>query len=933
MVARRKNNQSNSNFRQQDSTARKLESDINTASQKQFAQTATVIDGGGDKEKRQGKLQKQHTNQSNHIVHEFKQQESTVNKIERPLETGAQRQFSQSGSVLNNNSTENNNSFANSNINTSSDTHTSSNTNKNKLQKKFSSQEFRQQDNTVNSQEFRQQESTFNKIESTLETGDQRQFSQSGSVLNNNSIENNNSFANSNINTSSDTHTSSNTNKNKLQKKFSSQEFRQQESTFNKIERPLETGDQRQFSQSGSVLNNNSTENNNSFANSNINTSSNTNKKKLQKQFSNQELRQQERTDNKIDGVLQTEQQKQFAQSVKVTDTQQKFVNEKSKHQKLKSSTKQRKRYKLTKQFTEGSIKTASNTLKSGVQKYQKELEKDDEAVKLTSQSITHVANISKATVKKLKEKRLESINFKKAKENPLYKEKPKESSLKKIAKTPVTALKNGAVRYQKELEKGDEGVKLASQSATQISRATKKLIKGTAKINTKSGKLGRQGTKLTQLKLNKGKKLKTEAKTILKKRAIKKKLYYAPKIKSKRRVVASVMSNFSSRMMNLAKSIAAINKLIVTKVLGAKVAAMLGSGLTALIPIILVAALVLIIVGIAGGSSEKSQPISPIGIGSKSFDPTVEQYRALVEAEAAAQGMEAYVNLILAIIQVETRGLGEDIMQSSESLGYGRNTISAQEASVRQGIRYLKSIVEIAKKFGLENDYRLLAQAYNFGSGFAGHVGRMKLPGSYTLDISEHYSKNVVAPSLGNSSGQTRKYVNPTSQRLGKTYLYRNGGNFMYGDLIAEYLGGGGVAGAGITGEFAIVMEELLKYEGYPYAWGGKSPSTSFDCSGLTSWGLAKIGIKIPSYAAAQYDLTVPVDPKDAQPGDLIFFRGTYGGPNHVSHVGFYINETTMYDSSGSDRTKPNSGVGYKNWKSPYWQKYFDSIRRVVRK
>ena len=63
--------------------------------------------------------------------------------------------------------------------------------------------------------------------------------------------------------------------------------------------------------------------------------------------------------------------------------------------------------------------------------------------------------NILEKTIQKLKEKRLESKNFKKAKENPLHKEKPKESSLKKISTIPASALKSGAVKYQSELEKG----------------------------------------------------------------------------------------------------------------------------------------------------------------------------------------------------------------------------------------------------------------------------------------------------------------------------------------------------------------------------------------------------------------------------------------------------------------------------------------------
>lgn len=772
MVNKKTNNRSNSNFRQQDSTARKLENNFDTAAQKQFAQTATVIEGTGNQQKNKGKLQKQHTNKIIHSENEFRQQESTVSKIEKTLETGEQQQLSRSASVLVDNSSDNNGSFA------------SSNPNKSKLQKKFS--------NHVR-EEFKQQEHTVSKIDKVLQTEAQQQFAQSVS---------------------------------KIEVKDSN------------------------------------------------------NQGKLKNQFGT--------ADNL---------------------------------QKTNSSVK-KKKYKLHKELAKGSLSTLNNNFKNGIQKYQKELEKDDEAVKFASQSITQTAKtakLSKTAIRKLKEKRLESVNFKKAKNNPLYKEKPKESSLKKISKTPVTVLKNstknGAIRYQKELEKDDVGVKLASQSATQISKATKKLTKGVTKINTKSGKLGKQETKLTQFRLNRRKRLKTESKAVLQKKTIKKKLYYAPK--SKKKAVAGTMTSFSNRMSNVFKNIAKFNRMLVTRLLGAKVAAWLGSGLAAALPLIIVAALVLTIVGVMGGSSEQNQPI----IGSKNLSPEVEQWRSLVEAEAAAQGMEKYVNLILAIIQVETGGKGtRDIMQSSESAGYPRNYWSTEEESIRQGIKHLKNIVNMVKPFGLENDYKLLAQAYNFGTAFATYV--VKLGGLFNLDIAEQYSREVVAPSLGNHSGETYSYVNATSKRVGKTYLYRNGGNFLYAELVSEYLGGA----AGVTGDFAIVVAELEKYIGWEYVWGGKNPSTGFDCSGFVSWGLKQIGINLPSYAASQYDLTVPIDPSEAQPGDLIFFKGTYGGPNHISHVGFYIDENTMLDSNGS-------GVGYHSWKDSYWQSHFAGIRRIVNK
>jgi cell wall-associated NlpC family hydrolase len=73
------------------------------------------------------------------------------------------------------------------------------------------------------------------------------------------------------------------------------------------------------------------------------------------------------------------------------------------------------------------------------------------------------------------------------------------------------------------------------------------------------------------------------------------------------------------------------------------------------------------------------------------------------------------------------------------------------------------------------------------------------------------------------------------------------------------------------------------LRYLGIPYLWGGASPSTGFDCSGLVMYVYAQLGISLPHYAAAQYQLGTPVDRSELQPGDLVFFDA-------LDHVGIYI-------------------------------------------
>jgi cell wall-associated NlpC family hydrolase len=80
-----------------------------------------------------------------------------------------------------------------------------------------------------------------------------------------------------------------------------------------------------------------------------------------------------------------------------------------------------------------------------------------------------------------------------------------------------------------------------------------------------------------------------------------------------------------------------------------------------------------------------------------------------------------------------------------------------------------------------------------------------------------------------------------------------------------------------------AQVVAIAMQYLGIPYKWGGASPATGFDCSGLTMYVFAQVGVSLPHYAAAQYGMGVPVSKGQLQPGDLVFFRG-------LGHMGMYI-------------------------------------------
>ena len=118
----------------------------------------------------------------------------------------------------------------------------------------------------------------------------------------------------------------------------------------------------------------------------------------------------------------------------------------------------------------------------------------------------------------------------------------------------------------------------------------------------------------------------------------------------------------------------------------------------------------------------------------------------------------------------------------------------------------------------------------------------------------------------------------------------------------------------------FATLIAEAEKYIGYPYVWGGSNPSTSFDCSGFVSWVLTNSGVCNTGRLGAQglYNISTPVS--NPQPGDLVFFTGTYDTPG-VSHVGIYVGNSMMLHCGDP--------ISYSNLNSSYWQSHFYAYAR----
>jgi len=185
-----------------------------------------------------------------------------------------------------------------------------------------------------------------------------------------------------------------------------------------------------------------------------------------------------------------------------------------------------------------------------------------------------------------------------------------------------------------------------------------------------------------------------------------------------------------------------------------------------------------------------------PSNSGNGTFDinervnAKVRSYRPQIESECKAQGvgMDAVPGL-LAIMMVESGGAGGDPMQSSESAGLPMNAIKDPVASIRQGVKHFKESLDTTLQYGC--DMWTAFQQYNYGIGYAKWISkRGKI---HTLELSIEYSRTVVAPSLGNTTGIKIAYNRPEAIEIGYPWRYLNGGNFHYARVLQLYTTGDG--------------------------------------------------------------------------------------------------------------------------------------------
>lgn len=210
------------------------------------------------------------------------------------------------------------------------------------------------------------------------------------------------------------------------------------------------------------------------------------------------------------------------------------------------------------------------------------------------------------------------------------------------------------------------------------------------------------------------------------------------------------------------------------------------------------------------------------------------------------------------------------------------------------------------------------------------GYQSRYAHCSAISVRTGQEVKRGDVIAAVGNTGNSTGPHlhleVTHNGEYLNPYYFVENGGNGYTPE-------GGAAGGPNIPndpgspmgdGTWEAMLAEAEKYLGYPYVWGGSSPSTSFDCSGYVSWVINHSGVGNVGRLGAQalFNITTPVSRENARPGDLIFFTGTFSCNTPVSHVGIYV--------GGGRMIHCGDPISYANIDTNYWQKHFYSFGRL---
>lgn len=184
----------------------------------------------------------------------------------------------------------------------------------------------------------------------------------------------------------------------------------------------------------------------------------------------------------------------------------------------------------------------------------------------------------------------------------------------------------------------------------------------------------------------------------------------------------------------------------------------------------VVVAVLLLILLAVGGQVVRKAWATSTLS-------EDVLAYRDLVEKYAEEEGIEEYVDILMAIMMVESEGTGEDVMQSSESKGLELNSLEPEE-SIEQACIYFAALVQMADELGIDDD-KALIQAYNFGPGYLTYLSE---------NGKKHRQKLAIEYAKQKSEGKKIRYMHLYAIRKNGGWIYKFG-NMFYDALVQRYL------------------------------------------------------------------------------------------------------------------------------------------------
>ena len=205
----------------------------------------------------------------------------------------------------------------------------------------------------------------------------------------------------------------------------------------------------------------------------------------------------------------------------------------------------------------------------------------------------------------------------------------------------------------------------------------------------------------------------------------------------------------------------------------------------------------------------------------------------------------------------------------------------------------------------------------------------------TYTYEVEVEYEYHILNVKLTNkglgavirASGLTAEQTERYDVLMGTSGNRPLFGEDVYGVSGGEYTDYD-IPGEALTDErFRRMITEAEKYLGYPYVWGGSSPSTSFDCSGFVSWVInhSGNGWSVGRLGAKGLKGICDIIPPDqAKPGDLIFFHHTYDAPDpsDATHVGIYVGDGMMIHCGNP--------ISYASTESNYWRQHFLCFGRI---